>query len=316
MAHHASAAGLPGDPRSEDQHPRASQRAANRGELPPHVRAARDELFVDADQHGPRWPDLVRRVLPITPVVPATIALAAWPAWRSLVEAACPARIADVVLVAPMLAGLVLLAAMLAPLARVRVEPLVGSGLVLLAVMTWLVRQGDIVAAAVPAMVGALLLGIAASRAVRRAVWLFPVLLAAGVSDAQSVQSGVTNRLLSDGAHEHASSVTAAATLSIPHDLIARVDLLVLHLPAASGTWLLGIVDVAAIGMLLGLTHLHWLPMARTAVAVGVALIVTVGMGVPVPVLPMLGVAWMLVHARLVWQSTRFSMRRLIYLGG
>jgi hypothetical protein len=35
-----------------------------------------------------------------------------------------------------------------------------------------------------------------------------------------------------------------------------------------------------------------------------------------VPVLPLLGLAWVLANARLVWRATRFSLRRLTYLGG
>ena len=97
---------------------------------------------------------------------------------------------------------------------------------------------------------------------------------------------------------------------------VTLLDYLVLHVPAATGMWVLGLVDVVALGLLLGLTHLFWLPVPRTAIALGAVLVATIGFGIPIPVLPMLGVAWALVHARLVWRSTRFSVRRLLYLGG
>lgn len=275
----------------------------------------RDELFVDADRHGPRWPALVRRALPALLLLPAALVLSALQPWRSAIIDAATPELSDLVLVAPVLAALVLLATALAPLARVRVEPLLGAGLVLLGIGLWMARDGLLVAATIPTAIGAVMLGVAASRAVRRAVWTLPVLLAAGVSDAQSVQVGVTSRLLDD--HVGAPVVEhVQPTLSIAADLVTRVDLLVVHVPAATGTWLLGLVDVVALGMLLGLAHLFWLPLGRTALALGAALVLTVGLGFPVPVLPMLGIVWLLVHIRLVWRSTRFSLRRLTYLGG
>jgi hypothetical protein len=163
-------------------------------------------------------------------------------------------------------------------------------------------------------MLGAMLLGIAASRGVRRAVWALPMLLAAGVSDAQSVRIGVTGRLLDDIGGR--ASEQLQPTLTIAAAQVARVDLLVAHVPAATGTWLLGLVDVVAIGLLLGLAHLFWLPLGRSAAALAIALAIAVMSGVAVPVLPLLGLAWVLANARLVWRSTRFSLRRLVYLGG
>jgi hypothetical protein len=178
------------------------------------------------------------------------------------------------------------------------------------------VSRGWIVAATLPAAFAAVLLGVAAARAMRRVVWTLPVLLAAGVSDAHSVDGGVTHRLLHGVATGTSHAVNVAAVLRVPTAMVTRVDLLVLHMPAATGTWLLGMVDVVALGMLLGLAHMYWLPLPRTALALGVALASTVLLGVPVPVLPLLGVAWVLMHARLVWRATRFSLRRLTYLGG
>jgi hypothetical protein len=285
---------------------------------PVHVLEARDALFDDADQHGPRWPVLVRRAAPMVLLLPLMLALSAYEPWRDVVAAVSQGTGADVLLVAPVLASIVLLAAALAPLARVRIEPLLGGGAVLLATAAWLVVQGQLVWSTIPGAVGATLLGLAAARVVRRAVWVLPLLLAAGMSDAHSVAMGVTDRLLEDGVVNGAAGtkVVVEPVLSIDPALVARIDLLVLHVPAATGTWLLGLVDVVALAMLLGLAHLYWLSVRRTALALGGALALAVALGGVVPVLPLLGVAWIAVHARLVWRATRFSLRRLTYLGG
>lgn len=314
MAHHASLTGAAGEsiPPGSRHGSRASMGAR---ELPPSLRAARDELFRDADRHGPRWQVLARRVVPTLLAMLGALLLAGFQPWRAIVVAAAAPYWSDLILVVPVLVGVVVLAAALAPLARTRVEPLVGIGLVLLATGLWMVSSGVLVPAVVPTTAGALLVGIATARAVRRAVWTLPVLLAAGVSDVHSVEAGVTSRLLDGEAPRHAVE-QVDPTLSIAAELVVRADLFLLHLPAATGTWLLGIVDIVAIGMLLGLAHLFWLPLGRTGIALGLALVATVGLGVPAPVLPVLGLAWVLVHARLVWRSTRFSLRRLTYLGG
>jgi hypothetical protein len=313
MAQHASVTGAAGDAWPEDAGPRVS---VPRRHVPPQLAAARDELFDDADRHGPRWPVLARRISPALALTAAMVALASSTHWRSLVIGHASATGADLVLVGPVLAAIVFLAAACAPLARARVEPLLGAGLALLAGSLWLVSRGWIVAAVVPAALAAVLLGVSAARAMRRVVWTLPVLLAAGVSDAHSVDGGATHRLL-QGVTTGASDATRVApVLRVPPALIQHVDLLVLHIPAATGTWLLGMVDVVALGMLLGLAHLYWLPLRRTTVALGGALASTVLLGIPVPVLPLLGVVWVLVHARLVWRATRFSLRRLTYLGG
>ena len=313
MAHHAPQAGPTGDSRMQDEGPRERVRA--RG-LPPVVRAARDELFSDADRHGPRPLRLAMRVVPTMLLVPIALALASARPFRSWAIDAFSGPVADVVLVAPALVAFVFLAAALAPLARTRVEPLLAVGVVLLASGAWLVDRGDLVVGAVPAAYGGAMLGVAAARAVRRAVWALPLVLAAGLSDAHSVAAGVTGHLLEDGGVTDASTERLAPTLSVAPGIVERVDLLVLHVPAATGTWMLGIVDIVALGLLLGLAHLFWLPLGRTAIALGAALVTAVALDTTVPVLPLLGIAWVLVNARLVWRSTRFSLRRLMYLGG
>jgi hypothetical protein len=280
------------------------------------VRASCDELFTDADRHGPRAFALAMRVVPALLLVPAALAVASARPVRAWAIDAFTGSVADVVLVAPALVAFVILAAALAPLARTRVEPLLGVGVALLALGAWLVDRGDLVLATVPAAAGGALLGVAAARAVRRAVWALPLLLAAGLSDAHSVAAGVTGRLLADGGVTNTSTERLAPTLSVAPGIVERVDLLVLHVPAATGTWMLGIVDVVALGLLLGLAHLFWLPLGRTAIALGAALVAAVAFDTTVPVLPLLGIAWVLVNARLVWRSTRFSLRRLTYLGG
>ncbi|MCW2922966.1 MAG: hypothetical protein JWM98_370 [Thermoleophilia bacterium] len=277
--------------------------------------AARDRLFEDADMHGPRWPSLVNRTVPALLALAFLQLLASTVPWRRAVIHATGDGTSDLLLVAPVLAAVVVLGVALAPLARTRVEPLAGAGLVLAAGGVWLVGHGWLVAAAVPSAIAALLVGIAAARAVRRAVWTLPLLVAAGASDARSVGAGVTHRLL-DGVGGGRASASVEPQLGVAVDLVTRLDFLVLHVPAATGTWLLGLVDVVALGLLLGLAHLLWLPLGRTAAALAAALALTVGVGVPVPVLPMLGLAWVVVHARLVWRATRFSLRRLTYLGG
>lgn len=275
-----------------------------------------DTIFEDADRHGPRWPVLARRLVPAVAAVPTVLAVSCATWWRELVIGAVDPASADVLLVLPVLVVIVWLGAAAAPLARIRTQPLLGVALMLLGCAAWLVRDGTIVLAAVPAAWGAMLLGIAAARAIRRAVWALPLLLAAGLSDAHSVDGGVTHDLLAETSIGAGREVFVVPSLHVLPELVNTVDYLVLHLPAATGTWLLGLVDVIAIGLLLGLTHLYWLPMGRTALALGAGLALTLGAGVPVPVLPMLGIAWVVVHGRLVWRSTRFSMRRLTYLGG
>lgn len=282
--------------------------------MPPAVARSRDELFEDADRHGPRAGALAWRVAPAIVSMLVAVALTTAEPWRRTVIAATTDRMADLVLVVPVLAAIVVLGAAIAPLARIRVEPLLGAGLVLLAAGGWLVLQGLVVLAMPITVVGALCAGVAAARVVRRAVWALPLLLAAGVSDAQSVAFGVTDRLL-EGTVDGGTAQVAAAT-TIPAAMVERLDLLVVHVPVATGTWLLGIVDVVAIGMLLGLAHLYWRSLPKTAIALVAALTIAVGVGSVVPVLPLLGLAWVLANARLVWHSTRFSLRRLTYLGG
>lgn len=290
--------------------------------LPPQVVRSRDQLFVDADRHGPRAGDVVRRCVPALAALPAALGLAAWTPWRDVLLRSLDPVVADAVLVAPVLVALVSIAAASAPLARCSAATLLLAAAPLLVVTSLVVADGQLVLATVTAIPGALLLGVAAARQLRRAVWALPVLLAAGLSDAQSFQGGITRRLLEDGLSGSASPGGSAARLHVepilrvPAELVARVDFLVLHVPALTGTWLLGLVDVVALGLLLGLTHLFWLPVARSALALGGALLLVQVTGLALPVLPMLGVAWVLVHARLVWRSTRFSLRRLTYLGG
>ena len=312
MAHHAPQAGLTGGSRVEDEGPRVRVRAH---QIPAIVQVARDELFTDADRHGPRAFALAMRVLPALLALPLAIGLMNIRGVRRLAIDAFPGAVADVVLVAPALVALVLLAAAFAPLARTRVEPLVIVGAVLLGLGTWLVSDGMLVIGAVPAAYGAAVLGVAAARAVRRAVWTLPLVLAAGLSDAHSVAAGVTRHLL-DGNVAGSASERLEPTLRVAPDLVQRVDLLVVHVPAATGTWMLGLVDVVALGLLLGLAHLFWLPLGRSATALGAALVAAVAFAATVPVLPLLGIAWVLANARLVWRSTRFSLRRLMYLGG
>jgi hypothetical protein len=110
--------------------------------------------------------------------------------------------------------------------------------------------------------------------------------------------------------------VFTTAITSVDAGLVTGVDFVLLHMPVLTGMWVLGFVDVVALGLLLGLTHLFWLPLGRTALALGAALVLTAGIGGPVPVLPALGAAWVVANARLVWRATRFSLRRLMYLGG
>src|SRR5687767_268079 len=111
MAQHA-----PADPaRPGELHPGASVVARA---IPPQVAAARDELFRDADQHGPRVGELARRGLAACLVVPIALALAAWQPWRVLLIDLVPVAVADAAMLVPVLAALGLLAALLAPLAR------------------------------------------------------------------------------------------------------------------------------------------------------------------------------------------------------
>ncbi|MCW2949808.1 MAG: hypothetical protein JWN41_821 [Thermoleophilia bacterium] len=280
------------------------------------VVAARDELFRDADRHGPRSRVIARHAAVAAAVLPLVLAVDLAGPWRSALVHHLVARAADLALIAPMLAALVFAASLLAPLARISAWPLAASAVALLAPSVWLTSRGDLVAATVPLALGGLVLGIAFARVMRRAVWALPVLLAAGISDAQSVQGGVTRELLGELGGGGHSSAAARAVTSVDPSNVVSIDFLLMHVPVASGVWMLGFVDVLAVGLLLGLTHLFWLPMRRTALALGIALVVTAGLGGPVPVLPALGAAWVLANLELVWRSTRFSLRRLTYLGG
>lgn len=275
--------------------------------VPAHVRAACDELFTDADRHGPRARELWLRLLAASILMPACILL-------STLLARSAGGVPDVVAVAPTLVGLAGAGLLLAPLARVPAWPLFAAASACLVPASVLVAGGAVVVAAPIASAGVLLLGLAAARLLYRAVWVLPMLFVAGVSDAQSVQGGVTESLLDDSIGAPAAAASVATSMSA--SAIQSIDYLVLHVPTSSGMWILGLVDVLAIGLLLGLTHLYWQPVARTALALLAALVLTVGLGTPVPVLPALGIAWALANASLVWRSTRFTLRRLTYLGG
>ncbi|MCB0879634.1 MAG: hypothetical protein KDC46_11745 [Thermoleophilia bacterium] len=311
MSRHAPLPDHVGDLGDRAAHPGVRERA-----LPPQLRRACDDLFTDADRHGPRRVALMRRILPAVALLPLAFATTLVEPWRRALVDLVGVDRADVLLVLPVLLAIVIMGAAMAPLARIRTEPLLGGGLVLLAVGAWMVHDGQVAWASMPSAGGALLLGLAAARVVRRAVWALPLLLAAGVSDAHSVAFGVTDRLLDDGVQSTSGGHAVSVSTTIPVGMVERIDLLVLHVPVASGTWMLGLVDVLAIGMLLGLAHLFWLPLGRTAAALAAAVAVSVMIGGAVPVLPLLGVAWVLANARLVWRSTRFSLRRLTYLGG
>lgn len=277
-----------------------------------------DALFRDADRHGPRSSQLIRRAALPLAALPLAIAVALMPVVRdALMQLALPVRAADAVLVVPALAMLLAFGGVCAPLSRLATWRVLVPALVLLAGGEWLVARGALVWSTLPLAIGALLLGIAAARTVRRAVWVLPVLLAAGLSDLQSVRSGTTRQLL-DHAGTGSTNLHVATHMSasVPADQVAALDAFVLHLPALSSMWLIGLVDIVAIGLLLGLAHLYWLATRR--VAAGLLCVLVVAMLLPggVPVLPLLGVAFVVVNARLVIHSTRFSLRRLLYLGG
>jgi len=285
-----------------------------RAPLPPQVAAARDALFEDADRHGPRLGELARRIVPALVLFATLLALTTSIAWREFLVARAPAEAVDLLLVAPVLLALVLLAAAMAPLARIDTYTLLGGGLAFAAAGGLLVRGGDVVLATPFSAVGMLLLGLGAARGVRRTVWTVPILLAAGISDAYSVQGGLTSRLLSEDGGTVLANVVP--TLSVDPSLVTSIDLLVLHVPALAGMWLLGLVDVLAIGMLVGLAHTYWQPLRRSILALGTALVAVIAFGSVVPVLPVIGAAWVLAHLPLVVRSMRFSLRRLTYLGG
>lgn len=275
--------------------------------VPAHVRTACDELFQDADRHGPRARELWLRLLAAAALLPTCIAASTWLARSS-------SDVADVAAVGPTLIGLAAAGLLLAPLARVPAWPLFAGSVLCIVPAMVLVAGGSLVIAAPISAAGVLLLGLAAARLLYRAVWVLPMLFVAGVSDAQSVQGGVTEALL-DGSAGSTTPGGHVAT-SIAASSVQSIDYLVLHVPTASGMWILGLVDVLALGLLLGLTHLYWQSAVRTALALLAALVLTVGFGAPVPVLPALGLAWVLANASLVWRSTRFTLRRLTYLGG
>ena len=283
--------------------------------VPPALRAAVDALFEDAARHGPRMPALARRIAPAAASFAAVLWLAGWMPWRTVLETTMSARAADVALVGPIFAAVVVFGWALAPLVRVPTIPLVLGGGGCMGLGLLLVHDGLLVVASLPSVFGALLLGVSAARVLQRAVWIVPILAAAAISDIRSVQGGVTDRLLDDVAGG-ASTQYLDPVFRIAPAALAPVDSFVLHLPAATGTWMLGLVDIVAVGMLLGLCHLQWRPEGRTAFALAGALVVTLLVSTAVPVLPVLGVAWILTNARLVWRATRFTMRRLTYLGG
>ena len=319
----AQPAHAPGDDRS-DREPEMGDAAG--GGARPDVRLrlvvdtaleeARDEFFQNADRHGPRLPDIIRRSAIASAVLPMVLSVATFTPVRAWLSGELSPRAADLALIAPSLAALLVAAAMLAPLARVSVTPLLVAATCLLVPAVWLTSTGAFIAAMLPLALAGLLIGLAGARTMRRAVWALPVLLAAGISDAQSVRGGVTHDLLGAVDGGPTSHTFTTAITSVDPGLVTGIDYLLLHLPVLSGMWVLGFVDVVAVGLLLGLTHLFWLPVGRTSVAIGLALVLTAGIGGPVPVLPALGAAWLLANARLVWRATRFSMRRLMYLGG
>lgn len=292
---------------------RACERARD-AMLPPHVRAARDALFEDADRHGPRWPVLVREIVPAMLLFVVAMGATSNVAWRELVAERIPTSAIDLVLVAPVLVAIVLLAAAMAPLARIATSMLLGAGTAFVAGGALLAHGGQLALATVPSAAGMLLLGLAAARGVHRTIWTVPILVAAGISDAWSVQGGLTSRLLPEGAG--ASVFDPVPTTSVDPSLVTSLDMLVLHIPSLDGTWLLGLVDVLAMGLLFGLAHVFWQPLRRSVLAIGAALVAVVAMGSVLPVLPVLGAAWVLAHAQLVLRSLRFSLRRLTYLGG
>jgi hypothetical protein len=218
----------------------------------------------------------------------------------------------DLAIVVPSLAGIVAGGLLLAPLARIRTSALAAVAVLCLVPMAWLVLDGELVLAAPFGAFGALALGLAAARLVYRAVWALPILLVASISDAQSVHGGLTNKLLDTGSTEAAGHVVT----SIAPSAVQTIDFLVVHVPAHSDLWVLGLVDVLAVGLLFGLTHMYWQPIPRTALALLAALLIAAAASVPVPVIPALGLAWAVANWRLIWRSTRFSLRRLTYLGG
>jgi hypothetical protein len=225
-------------------------------------------------------------------------------------------KAADVVLLAPILIAIVALAAACAPLARRDAPTVAGVGLLLLAAHGALITLGMAWAASLPGAVGAVLLGVAGARMVRRIIWTIPILVAGALSDVHGVAVGLTSELVDDvtGVIEVRADVGGFLWSGLTS--IAPIDLLTLHLPAASGIWLLGLVDVVAVGLLLGLAHLMWTSVLRSAAALAIALVLVVLATQVVPVIPILAASWLLANAPTVWRAARFSLRRLAYLGG
>jgi hypothetical protein len=283
------------------------------------VRARVEQLFADADQHGPRAVELVRRTIVALLVVLGAVALTASSSWRDAIYAAVGSgRVLDPLLVLPVILAMVVAGTLTAPLVRVPAVPLALVSAVLALTAVLFVGRGMLVVGTVPALLAALAAGTLAARAMRRAVWALPMLLAAGVSDARSVSNGITHALLEGAARAGGSAphTLSAPVLRVPAAAVAQLDYVVIHVPVAHGTWLLGLVDIFAVAVLLGLTYTYWLPQRRTAVALGAVLLGAAALGTTIPMLPLLGAAWVAVHARLVWRSTRFTLRRFTYLGG
>lgn len=271
-------------------------------------------LFRDADQHGPRGGKLITRLVAPVTVLAVACALAVLPAWRTTVAGAVDGDLARIAFVVPVLAGLLLCAAVLAPLVRVGLLRLLVPAAVTASAGVLLVSDGQLLWSSVPLAGAALLVGAAAARAVRRAVWVLPLLLVAALSDAHSVAAGTTRGLL--GADRPAAAEVVAAQLPtrFPPSDVRFIDYVVLHLPSAEGFWMVGLVDIAAISLLLGLSHMYWLPVRRAAPALGAVLAAAAASGATLPLLPLLGVAWLAVNIPLVWRSTVFSVRRALLL--
>lgn len=291
-----------------------TNRVESKRAIPEQLRRSLDEIFMDADRHGPRLHRVTLRVAPSVALTALMLWVTMNQSWREFVVENTSQRLSDLILVAPVLAAMMILAAVCAPLVRMRALPVVLMGLALLAISSLMVYQGAVVHATVVALCGALLVGVASARIVRRAVWVLPLLLSAGLSDAHSVASGVTENLLSEV--QSTAAQPSVVTSTIDPSMISQLDYMVLHVPVATGIWMLGIVDVVAIGLMLALTHLHWRSVSLSALAITAALILAVSAGTAVPVLPVIGIAWIVTNASLVWNSTRFTVRRVTYLGG
>lgn len=180
----------------------------------------------------------------------------------------------------------------------------------------WLVHLERPLPATFAAIAGATAAGFLVAGSVARVTWLVPLAIAGSLSDARSVAHGTTHALLQAATVRDTVDMSGVAGVRLFASPPTNLDLLVLHLPAISGPWVLGSIDVVVVALFVAATVQFRLSIIRTVIALTTALTVAAIPDHGVAVIPLLSAAYVLVHARPLVRAGSYAWRRALVHAG